>query len=35
MHTETAKGIASDRHKRMESYLEDFFSEWELRDINV
>lgn len=28
MHTNTAKSIASDRHKFMETYLEQFYAEW-------
>lgn len=31
MHTETAKGLAEDRHKFMEEFLEQFFEEWEGR----
>ncbi|MCD6230020.1 MAG: hypothetical protein J7K00_04410 [Candidatus Diapherotrites archaeon] len=28
MHTETAKNMAKERHKFMESFLQEFFDEW-------
>lgn len=31
MNTETAKKIAQERHNFMESFLEQFFDEWEGR----
>lgn len=33
MHTATAKNMALERHRFMESYLERFYQEWEGRDL--
>lgn len=34
MNTSIAKNIAEKRHSIMEKYLDDFFSEWNLEDLN-